>query len=159
MRLRGIPVELTDWINRRMEKRKTQLSFDDYTSETFVVDNGLDQGDSFSPGGYMIYDSDILYIPNPENGEDAIIFIDDTVLVVIGDSYQETHRMLEDMMHRPGGVLQWADSQNCTFGVEKFQLIDFLRSKLVTKGRKGEGEAIHIWGHEVRPQNSAKYLG
>ena len=159
MHLRGIPVELTDWINRRMEKRKTQLSFDDYTSETFIVDNGLDQGDSFSPGGYMIYDSDILYIPNPENGEDAIIFIDDTVLVVIGDSYQETHRMLEDMMHRPGGVLQWADSHNCTFGVEKFQLIDFLRSKLVTKGRKGEGEAIHIRGHEVRPQNSAKYLG
>ena len=149
MRLRGFPVELTDWINRRMEKRKTQLSFDDYTSETFVVDNGLDQGDPVSPGGYMIYDADMLNIANLENGEDVIIFIDDTVLVVIGNSYQETHRMLEDMLHRRGGVLQWADSHNCIFGVEKFQLVDFLRSKLVTKGREGEGEAICIRGYEV----------
>ena len=42
-----------------MVNRKTQLSFDDYTLETFIVDYGLDQGDPFSPGGYMIYDSDI----------------------------------------------------------------------------------------------------
>ena len=159
MRLRGVPVELTDWIGRRMANRKTQLSFDDYTSETFIVDNGLDQGDPFSPGGYMIYDADILDIPVTENGENAILFVDDTTLFAIGDSYEETHKMLEDMLHRPGGILHWADTHNCVFGIEKFQLVDFLRGKSVTKGRKGEGEAIHIRGHEVRPRDSAKFLG
>ncbi len=85
--------------------------------------------------------------------------MDDTTLLAIGDSYEETHKMLEDMLHRPGGVLHWADTHNCTFGIDKFQLVDFLRGKSTTKGWKGEGEAIHIQGHEVCPRNSAKFLG
>ena len=63
------------------------------------------------------------------------------------------------MLHRQGGILQWADVHNCTFSIEKFQLVDFLRATGATTGREGEGEAILIWGHEVQLQESAKLLG
>ena len=159
MRLRGIPKEYTDWIARRMQGRKTRLSFDDYTSEAFAVENGLDQGDPFSVIGYMIYNSDILEVPDAKNGEDSILFVDDTTLLAIGNNYRETHKALASMLNRSYGVLHWADTHNCTFGIDKFQLVDFLRSKTVTKGREGEGEAINVRGHVVRPTSSAKFLG
>ncbi len=159
MHIRGIPHQFTDWITQRMSNRRTQLRFDDYTSGIFVVTNGLDQGDPLSPIAYMIYNSDILDVPNTKNGEDAILFVDDTTILVIGRNYTETHKKIEEMLHRQGGILQWADAHYCTFGIEKFQLVDFLRTTNVTTGREGEGEAILIRGHKVLPQESAKLLG
>ena len=108
-----------------MRNQRTQLNFDDYTSEPFSIQNGLDQGDPFSPIGYMIYNSDLLEVPVTKNGEDAILFVDDTTLLVIGKDYKETHQTLANMLHRDNGVLRWADMHNCTFGIEKFQLVDF----------------------------------
>ena len=159
MHIRGIPHQFANWITQRMSNRRTQLRFDDYTSGIFVVTNGLDQGDPLSPIAYMIYNSDILDVPNTKNGEDAILFVDDTTILVIGRNYTETHKKIEEMLHRQGGILQWADAHYCTFGIEKFQLVDFLRTTNVTTGREGEGEAILIRGHEVPPQESAKLLG
>jgi hypothetical protein len=126
MRNRGIPVQYTDWIVRQMRNWRTQLNFDNYTSEPFSIENGLDRGDPLSPIGYMIYNSDILDIPATKNSEDAILFVDDTMLLAIGKDYKEMHRTLTNMLHRDNGVLRWADAHNCTFGIEKFQLVDFL---------------------------------
>jgi hypothetical protein len=43
MRCNGVPKEYTDWIQRRMDGRKTILAFDDYKSDPFQIFNGLDQ--------------------------------------------------------------------------------------------------------------------
>lgn len=75
MRVRGIPKELTTWIARRMVNRETSLNFDDYTSDPFTVENGLDQGDPFSVIGYILYNSDILNTPNTADGEDSIFLL------------------------------------------------------------------------------------
>ncbi len=45
MLMMGIPVQYTDWLRRRLEGRKTVLTFDDFKSLVFKVTNGLDQGD------------------------------------------------------------------------------------------------------------------
>lgn len=100
MRTRGIPNQLTNWIAQRMSNRRTQLKFDDYTSDIFVVTNGLDQGDPLSPIAYMIYNSDVLDVPSTKNGEDAILFVDDTTILAIGHNYTETHRKIEEMLNR-----------------------------------------------------------
>lgn len=159
MRLRGIPKETTDWIARRMEHRQTNLNFDDYTSEPFNIDNGLDQGDPFSVIGYMIYNSDLLEVPQAQDSEDSILFVDDTTILAVGTDYIETHGKISSMLHREGGILQWAEEHNCSFGIDKFQLIDFTRGKTATKGRNGLGCPVMIRDHEVTPQQSAKFLG
>ena len=159
MRVRGIPKELTTWIDRRMVNRETSLNFDDYTSDPFTVENGLDQGDPFSVIGYILYNSDILNTPNTADGEDGILFVDDTTILAEGADYVETHKKINDMLHRDGGVLQWAEEHNCSFGIEKFQLIDFTRGRSVTRGMTGRGQSLTVREHAIKPQQSAKFLG
>jgi hypothetical protein len=45
MRMAGVPCEHTDWMLRRFTGRTTRLLFDDYVSEPFDIEDGLDQGD------------------------------------------------------------------------------------------------------------------
>ena len=71
----------------------------------------------------------------------------------------ETHKKINDMLHRDGGVLQWAEEHNCSFGIEKFQLIDFTRGRLATRGMTGRGQSLTVREHVIKPQQSAKFLG
>ncbi len=59
MLMMGIPVQYTDWLRRRLEGRKTVLTFDDFKSLVFEVTNGLDQGDPLSQILYIIYNSSV----------------------------------------------------------------------------------------------------
>ena len=107
----------------------TQLLFDDFVSEEFVVDAGLDQRDLFSPMEYLLYNSDHLAIADPKNGEHwhVFVFIDDTTLVVVGDSFKETHEKLGHLMEKENGIFAWATKHNCAFGTNKF--LDLLRRR------------------------------
>lgn len=109
--------------------------------------------------GYMLYNSEILNTPDTMNSEDGILFIDDTTILAEGTDYMEMHKKIDGMLHRNGGILQWADEHNCSFGIEKFQLIDFTRGKSVTKGMSGIGQPIIVRDHEIKPQQLAKFLG
>jgi len=73
-----------------------------------------------------IYVSISLYSLDAVLLGDSFHHIDDTMILVTGHNYAETHKKIEEMLHRQGGILQWADVHNCTFGIEKFQLVDFL---------------------------------
>ena len=127
MRKRGIPQECTDWMKRRLANRKTTLLFDNYTTTAFTVDNGLDQGDPFSGICYLLYNSDITDIPIRKADEHALLFVDDAAIIVTGKSFNITHNKLRDVMNRPKGVFAWAKKHNCTFGIDKFQLLDLSR--------------------------------
>ncbi|KAJ6457695.1 hypothetical protein C8R45DRAFT_758808, partial [Mycena sanguinolenta] len=63
LRLMGVPHELTDWLVRRYAGRTSRIVFDDYTSDPFVVDGGLDQGDPISGIAYLLYNSDVIQRP------------------------------------------------------------------------------------------------
>lgn len=127
MRKRGIPQEYTEWMERRLGNRRTTLAFDDYQTATFLVANGLDQGDPFSGICYLIYNADLTKIPILRLGEWILLFMDDTVIIVIGKDFFETHAKLCDIMNHVGGIFEWARDHSCEFGVEKFQLLDITR--------------------------------
>jgi ribonuclease HI len=129
MRGRGIPKEITEWMERRLANRRTTLTFDDFETEPFNVDSGLDQGDPFSQICYLIYNSGQLDIPNPRNGEHGIIYIDDSNILAAAKDFDESHRILKDVMERDGGTFDWAKQHNCEFGIEKFQLLDLSRRR------------------------------
>ena len=48
MRQVGIPNGHVEWLERRLEGRKTTLVFDDFKSETFDIAEGIDQGRTVS---------------------------------------------------------------------------------------------------------------
>jgi hypothetical protein len=127
MHKRGIPEEYTNWMRRRMAPRRTTLTFDDYKSEQFGINNGLDQGDPFSLICYLIYNADTLDILDNKKGEKGYMFVDDTTIAATGNDFEEARAKLKDIMTRQGGILDWAKAHNCEFGIAKFQLLDLTR--------------------------------
>ena len=77
--------------------RKTQLRFDNYTSNWFEIRNGIGQGDPLSMLLYIIYDSDLVDTPKSKK-ELTLAFVDVTVFIATGNSFQETHDILLDML-------------------------------------------------------------
>ncbi|KAE9390545.1 hypothetical protein BT96DRAFT_764282, partial [Gymnopus androsaceus JB14] len=84
--------------------------------------------------------------------------------VAQGDSFSETHARLEQLMNAPGSVLEWAESHNCSFGLEKFQLADYTRkqiqhpikSKKTTPWRGGN---ILVGGKVIKRKEGIKLVG
>lgn len=165
MRLMGIPMEHVEWVRRRNQGRRTKIIYDDHTSEEFEVFDGLDQGDAQSLILYLIYNSKILSIPNKHNRENALAFVDDVALMASAKTFEECHEKLQVMMEMENGVLEWARTHNCTFGIDKFQLVDSSRKTMknpLARGKKKiplTGPALKIAGHTIKPAPSAKFLG
>ena len=44
LRKKGIPIEYVNWLRRKLTGRRTTISFDDFTSKPFNVNDGCDQG-------------------------------------------------------------------------------------------------------------------
>ena len=130
MRLCGVPSGHMEWFERRLQGRKTSLIFDDYRSETFDINEGIDQGDAQSLIAWVIYNHQILKIFNKTLKETGFLFVDDTAVLVTGVDFGETHGKLKEVMNREGGIMEWAASHNCSFGLEKFQLLDLSRKKV-----------------------------
>jgi hypothetical protein len=95
MHKQGIPKEYIEWMERRLSNRCTTLSFNNYWMEIFIVLNGLDQGDPFSAICYLIYNADLLKIPDVKNGEWILLFMDDAAVIVIGKNFMETQKAME----------------------------------------------------------------
>ena len=164
LRAAGIPREQAEWMVRRLKGRKTTLSFDDFLSEEFGIDNGLDQGDPVSGIIYMIYNGGILECIDTKNGEHGALFIDDAYILTIGDSVEETHDKVKRIMEKANGVFKWADQHNCEFGVDKFQLLDLTRRRETDPARQGKTRAIQrpdliLRGHRIQSAQTATFLG
>ena len=164
MRKRGIPEEYTTWMQRRLGDRQTILSFKDHQSDHFTVTNGLDQGDPFSSICYLIYNADLLKIPNTKAGEHALLFVDDTTIIVTGKDFTETHEKLCNIMNRMKGVFEWAKRHNCEFGIEKFQLLDITRKTVPhplnpKKRIPTPHHALMLGNQHIPSAETAKFLG
>jgi hypothetical protein len=67
--------------------------------ELFTVQNGLDQGDAFSGICYLLYNADILKIPDAKRGEHALLFVDDVALITTGKDFSETHKKIHNIIN------------------------------------------------------------
>jgi hypothetical protein len=123
----GVPEGHVEWLGRRLQ---TVLVFDDYRSELFDIGDGLDQGDAQSLIAWIIYNSLILRIFQKLAKETGLLYVDDTSALVTGADFHITHDKLRNIMNREGGILEWAAARNCSFGIEKFQLVDLSRRKI-----------------------------
>jgi hypothetical protein len=62
-------VEHVEWLGRQLEGRQTMLIFDDYQSELFDIEDGLDQGNVQSLITYHIQLTNFVNLPEVGNGD------------------------------------------------------------------------------------------
>ena len=127
MRSCGISSGHAEWFERRLQGRKTTLVFDDFRSETFDIEEGIDQGDAQSLIAWVIYNHQILKILNKMAKETGFLYVDDAAVLVTGDDFSTMHDKLKSIMNR---IMEWAVAHNCSFGLDKFQLLDLSRKKV-----------------------------
>lgn len=167
LRTSGVPSEYVDWIDNRLRYRWTKIVFDDFESEPFPIENGLDQGCPGSGVYWNIYNAPVLKLLRSRAKEHGVVFMDDKTILTTGPNFTVTHQKLEDVMNRDWGIMDWSTTHNCSFRLDKFQAIDFTR-KTVEAGqtesgavirRIEKGEPIDLGEHIVEISDSVKLLG
>ena len=107
-----------------LANRATRLRFNDHKSDIIPISNGIGQGDPLSMGLYQYYNADLLDIPDEAN-QLAIAYIDDALLYATASTFEETHRILERMMTKDNGVIEWSKDHNSPLEYFKLALINF----------------------------------
>ena len=154
LRTRGVPPVYTKWIETMLANRKTRLSFDDFLSEEHPVSNGLEQGCPLSPVLFLYYSAPLIDSVDNEQDAAALSFVDDLGVLTAGKTFQETHRHMEVIYHRPGGYKEWSETRNAFFETDKGACLDF------TYGNsQGKGDPIKLGDDTITPSKSHKYLG
>ena len=141
------------FVENMLQGRTTKLRFNDHESSKITIDNGIGQGDPLSMALYQYYNTDLLDIPQMPN-EDVAAYVDDTILIATAKSFEETHKILEEMMTCAGGAMDWADEHNSKFELTKLALMDFTH-----RNKKSTRTPLKIENTVVKPTSSAKYLG
>jgi hypothetical protein len=113
---------------------------------------------------YILYNADLLDLPDNTIAEDAIGYVDDIALVATGSNFRETTRRLKGMMTKVDGGLRWSVSHNSRFEVTKSAVIHFSRKTVpdleIENGRIRLGRpTLEIEGQVVQEVESYKYLG
>ena len=150
---RRVPKKIVKFVENMLQGRTTKLKFDDHVSGQIEIDNGIGQGDPLSMILYQYYNADLLDIPAAPN-EAAAAYVDDAILVATARTFEETHNILEDMMTRAGGAIDWAKDHNSNFEFSKLALMDFAH-----RNKRLDRPPLRIGDTVVEPTTSTKYLG
>ena len=125
--MRQVPDCFINIVNLSLTGHTTRLKFDDYISEPMALDNGTTQGDPSSMLYYSFYNAPLIEVA-ASNNKLSPGFVDDSMVLAIGDTIEECHATLKDMMERPGGGFEWSYMHNSPFELSKTTLMNFPRS-------------------------------
>ena len=84
MRMRGLPPEYVGWYKQRLTGRRTTLTFDDFTSNPFLIPTGLDQGCPLSPIAFLFYNAELISLAEGKKDMLGLGFINDTAFLARG---------------------------------------------------------------------------
>jgi hypothetical protein len=111
---------------------------------------------------YAFYNADLIDIAQGKN-ELTTGFVDDCAFAATGDTLEETHNRLKDMMDRSQGGLEWSRTHNSQFEISKLAIMDFPRpntkatpTRLIITTQHPGGTAIT---NEIANVQTYKYLG
>jgi hypothetical protein len=154
MKVRRLPRAMIDFTEQVLMGRQTRLQFDNFKSDWFPVTNGISQGDPLLMILYIIYNADLVDVAkNHSKSKSTLAFVDDTAFIAVGSSFQEMHRILSNMLNRPGGGYEWSNAHNSNFETSKFALIDFSMNRTKTR------PPMIIRGNTIHPSATHKFLG
>ena len=119
------------------------LKFDGYKSEPLPLSKGLDQGCPLSGIAFQFYNSDLVDIRDPTSSEDAIAFMDNTLLLAQGKSLDETNYQVKHMMTREGRGLDWSHMHQCKFALKSFRIMGLKRRREPDPSRRLKTIPVH----------------
>jgi hypothetical protein len=161
-----IPHKYVRWYQEHLTNRTTTLSFDNFTSDPFNVQEGVNQGCPLSPLAFIFYNSDLLCIPspNPRHGELGLGFIDNITFAARAKLFEEANRKLTNIMERLNGALSRSEAHRAEFKLDKMALICLSRKRESNridpkKTNPIKRPPIMIRGHIIQPSYSHKFLG
>ena len=98
LKKRRIPTAIVNFVEKLLTNRKTRLKFDDYISDIINITNGIGQGDPLSMLLYILYNADLLNLPDDPTNEDALGYVDNIALISVGEDFEETTNSLRNLM-------------------------------------------------------------
>jgi ribonuclease HI len=149
MRKRRIPVEITQWILSFLSNRTTQMRFNGITTRPIPTPTGIPQGSPLSPILYILYNSDLLDIPNRK--QLGLGFIDDILYGAQNTTAAANAKELEWLLRK---AERWRQQHGAQFEKSKYVLIHFTR-----KTSAHTEASITVAGTIIHPSPEAKYLG
>jgi len=162
MRMRHVPKCFTDLADRMLSGRSTRLQFDDYISDPIPLINSTTQGDPSSMLFYSFYNAPLLETAKGRN-ELSLGFVDDSMMLAVGNNLVECHEKLKDMMERSGGGFEWSRTHNSPFEISKIALMNFpcsyrdaIPGDLILDKLNLDGSVVTS---STRAVNLYKYLG
>src|SRR5882672_4550495 len=140
------------------------MTFDWYRSEAQGLVRGIDQGCPLSGITFQFYNADLLEIKDEKNSEEAVTFINDALPLVRGKTLEETNGKLKDMMEWARGGMDWSDTHQCNFVLNKFGVMGLTRRREPTAGgrpatRPVRHKPISLHGVEVLVVDAHNFLG
>ena len=127
MHMRRIPSCFINIVAASLTGRTTCLKFNDHLSEALQLNNGTTQGDLSSMLYYLFYNAPLIEVAASDD-ELSPGFVDDTMILAIGNTLAQFHTKLKDMIERPGGCFEWSYLHNSPFDLSKTALMNFPRS-------------------------------
>jgi hypothetical protein len=116
-------------VENLLDGRTTRLRFDDYTSDSIQIDNGIGQGDPLSMIAFLFYNADLLDIAEYQN-ESTLAFVDDSLVAVEGDDFEDTTSDLSFFMNREDGGFDWSKRHNSSFEIDKLAVMHCTNKRL-----------------------------
>ena len=127
MKIWAVPSQFIQMTSMMLTDRSTRLSFDDFVSNPFPINNGNNQGCLLSMMFYAFYNAGLLQLSPPDSPDEGQFgFVDDVALLATGPTIDATHQKLRNMMERPGGAFRWSESHNSPFELTKLALMNFM---------------------------------
>ncbi len=112
---------------------------------------GIPQGSPLSSILYLFYNADLVETCRRSLYNVSVIaFVDDTNIVVYGDSGKGNCQRLRAIYRHCG---RWTETHGSEFNVSKYQMIHLSRN------RKGEKDTLRLGETEVKPSARLKLLG
>ena len=127
MHMQQVPECFINIVNVSLTGRTMHLKFDDFVSEPVLLNNGTTQGDPSSMFYYTFYNVLLIEVASSSNKLSSG-FVDDSMMLAIGDTIEECHVKLKDMMERPGGGFEWSYTHNSPFELSNTTLMNLPRS-------------------------------
>lgn len=150
LKSRRIPEVYTKFVKQLLTNRRTKLKFDDFTSETINVINGIGQGDPLSMLLYIIYNASLLEITDNDEHEDALGYVDDIALLAIKGDFVETTARLKNMMEKHEGGLEWSEQHNSRFEISKSAITSIQKNNFRPGGRKSQNSSLQACSNGQR---------
>ncbi|KJZ68753.1 hypothetical protein HIM_11851 [Hirsutella minnesotensis 3608] len=147
LREQGWPDNLARWAGSFMSGRSARVRYQDITTPTTPLQCGLPQGSPVSPILFLLYTEPIYRLGNPEG---RFGYADDTAILCVGQSVEQTSRMASEHLQV---LVNWGAANGISFDPEKTEVMHFSPRRWETELPVRHGDV------EKQPETAMRWLG